>query len=504
MRNFRLASAGLALLLAGLMPTAQATSPLVAPGDYQFRNDLRILQDAGVLQGPFSIWPVSLSQVYDGLASLEEEQRAALSPSQRSALGRVQRRLSVQRAEGWSAQLGVRGGSEPQLLRNFEDTPRGEQEATLGASWTGGSFAGELKLTQVRDDPAEDQDFRLDGTWVGAVKGNWMFAAGLIDRYWGPGWQSGLIISNNARPRPGLTIRRMRSTPFATPWLSWLGPWQFTFFLEQLESDRPVDKPFFTGARFAFLPFESLEIGLSRSAQFGGGDSDVGLDTIANVVSGQSTDTNPLVGSASGINQLAGLDGRWNLPYLPMAIYGEFIGEDEQGIGPAEFLSQGGVELWGGFGDSGHAWRLIVEYADTSAGLLEEGEGNSDNFGVAYNNNSFPVGYRFRNRVLGHSAESDALLTSGRLLVSFSNGTFVNLAAMSGELNRTAINNARGRGAANTLTLFNEDVEQAELSVEHLFRFGRIKAAVGQTRRTPRGGDEDSETFGWVGFDRHF
>lgn len=479
---------------------AQAASPLAAPGDYRLRHDIQLLRDAGLLHGPVTTWPVSWPQLHRELSRFEGSVTDLDAPVA-DAYIRVRHRLRLVRSEGVNAEIALRGGGEPQFLRSFADTPRGETEARVGIDWTGDHLAGALHVSGVADDPADDQEARLDGSWIGGIRGNWMLAAGLIQRHWGPGWQGSLILSNNARPRPGVTLRRMRADAFETKWLSWLGPWHFTTFVERLESDRAVSNALLWGMRFAFTPFDSLELGISRAAQFGGEGRDIGFDTIVNVVTGQTTSTNLASGDDDQYNQLGGFDARWKLPFVNAALYGELIGEDESGSRPDLFLGQGGIEAWGGLGDLGD-WRLVFERADTKADVLDSSnrEGAAE-FGVAYNNKSFPTGYRYRGRVLGYPAESDATLSSTRLLLDFADGSFVNLAYLRGNLNRTP----GARAQRNTLTTTNEDVEQFELSWKRQFRFGLAEIGLGHTSREPIAtGNEDTEWFGWVGFDRRF
>jgi len=482
---------------------AYAASPLVAPGDYRFRHDVQLLQDAGVLTGPVSTWPVSLPQLHAALSDFEGS-TADLGTDAAGALARVRARVRRSRRGGAGMDVSVRGGSELQFLRSFADTPRGDAEGEVGFHWTGDWLAGELRVAGVADDPADDENLRFDGSWIGAAWGNWMLAGGKIQRSWGPAWQGGLLISNNARPRAGVTLRRMRSEPFETKWLSWLGPWHLSTFVERLEEDRGVPNALLWGMRFAFRPFQSLEIGVSRASQFGGEGNDVGFDTVVNVLTGQTTTGNSAVGSAEDINQLGGGDFRWNLPYVNAALFGEFIGEDESGSRPDLFMGQGGLELWGGLGETG-SWRLIFERVDTKADIFDSSNREGDaEFGIAFNNSDFATGFRFRDRVIGHPAEGDALLSSTRLLLQLDDGSFVNVAYLDGDLNR-----AEGRRPSaarkNTLTTVNEEVQQVELSWQKQYRFGKLEFGVGHTVREPSATRQtDSDTFGWVGVDRRF
>lgn len=475
--------------------------PLAPAGDTRLRHDVEILADAGIITGPVSTWPLAWSQVDADLQNIPEG--AQFSPAVAGALARVQRRLAYNRA-GSRVRKGVyaRGGSDPQFLRSFDDTPRADFETGTYVDWTSGHFAGRLEVSYAHD-PDDDREARLDGSWVGAVLGNWMLAAGFLDRYWGPAWQGGLIISNNARPRAGVTLRRLRTTPFETKWLSWIGPWNLTVFTERLESGRGVPNALLYGMRIAFRPIQSLTIGLSRTSQFGGEGRHLGFDTIANVISGKTTSTSSLVGNSENINSLGGFDLRWKLPYINSAVYGEFIGEDEVGSHPELFLGQGGIEFWGGVGDEGASWRLVYERTNTKANVFHTSNTKGDgDYGVAYNNSDFPTGYRYRGHAIGYPADGDALLNSARAVFITLKGDEFRMVGTTGELNRGA---KRGvaRAVKNSLTPRSEDVNVIDLGYSTLLPWFKLDLGLGYTHREYAGGDKKT-VHGWVGFNREF
>jgi hypothetical protein len=81
-------------------------------------------------------------------------------------------------------------------------------------------------------------------------------------------------------------------------------------------------------------------------------------------------------------NQLGGIDMRWSLPWAPVALYMQAIGEDEADLMPSKYLGIGGAEVWGGWGE--RSWRAHVEYRTRSALSQEQLE-----FGCAYTNAIF-------------------------------------------------------------------------------------------------------------------
>lgn len=497
MRIVKLGAGLIGALLICVSVCSYAVSPLVGPGNYEFRHSITLLRDAGLIRGPLNMWPVSLPQLNAALADIDPTEIE--SPAVREALLRVQHRLARARGGGLNTRFSIRVGQNTPFVRSFGDTPRGELEVSVGATWTGDRFAGELHLRYINDDPKDADEWRLDGSWLGVRLGDWLLAAGAIQRYWGPAWQGSLIISNTARPRPGITLRRMRAEPFDADWLKWIGPWTFTTFVEWLGDNRAVAGTMLWGMRVAFSPFQSLQIGISRSALFGGEGHEVDLGSIVNLLTGQSTSTGQAVQTGEdGIDQWAGLDVRWKLPYVNAAIYGAMIGVDESGSRPNLFMGQAGIEFWGGLGDNGGSWRLIIERADTKADVLDTSEREGDaELGLAYSGHG-GTGYRYRNRVMGYPAGGDALVTSVRLLLSFAGGSFVNVAYLDGDLNR-------GANPKNTITPRNATFKQLSVSWSNQYRFGRIEVGIGGVRRQPDPTDTTlTEGYAWIGFSRVF
>jgi hypothetical protein len=237
-----LAGAALGCLLA----SAAMAEPWVSPGDTRLRHDLQQLSDAGLLSGPTLSWPIGWSQVARELGRIDAD---TLSPGQRASVVRLKARAEY---EWRSGDLNVRASGsvavDPTPLRTFEYTPREEGEVALGADGMGERFAWKLAATVVAN-PDDDPALWPDGSYVAMSLGNWMVSAGYLDRWWGPGWQGSLILSNNARPLPAISIDRNESTPFDVPVLRWFGPWRLSTFMGQLESDRDYGDALLWGIR---------------------------------------------------------------------------------------------------------------------------------------------------------------------------------------------------------------------------------------------------------------
>lgn len=422
----------------------------VDPGDMQFRSDLQLVSDAGLYDGPITTWPIAiddLSRVF-----LVYEPPDDLQPWVREAAARIARRVSMEAGRSTHyLSAAVHGGNGPTRLRGFADTPREQAGAELRAAGRSGSLDYRMAVS-YQPDADDDRDWRLDGSRVGVSAGNWRLSVGAVPRWWGPGWEGGLIQSTSARPVPAMAFENVRANRFETRWLSWLGSYRLVLFAGELESGRTVANPKLLGARFNFRPTDGLEIGLSRMAQWGGEGRPEDFDSLIDLIFGRDN-----VGD-SGIdednepgNQLGGIDVRWRSPIgdWPYALYGELIGEDEAGGFPSRFVALGGGEVWGEAPWGGGHYRLRVEATDTATEFYK----SQTRYNTAYEHGIYQTGYRYRGASLGHVMDNDGVMVSiGATLVRPRGGIW-DVAARRVMLNR----DGRNRRAIHTQSLGGEE-----------------------------------------------
>ena len=88
--------------------------------------------------------------------------------------------------------------------------------------------------------------------------------------WWWPGRNGALLLSNNMEPMT--MLRFSNPQPALLPWVfRYLGPFRFVFFISRLEDDRKdVPEPILWGLRVNFGPHPVVEVGLERTAMFGG------------------------------------------------------------------------------------------------------------------------------------------------------------------------------------------------------------------------------------------
>jgi hypothetical protein len=467
----RLRARHLPLLLLVSLALPINADPLARPGDMMLRHDIRLLVDEGVLNLPMNTWPIPWGDVHYQLRSATA---AELSPASAAAMTRLRDRADWELDTGeWYLTGWASAAAEPRVIRTFEHTPREEAEAGVALSWTGNRFTVNLSAAYANE-PIDGEEFRPDDTYIGMALGNWMVTAGWQERWWGPGNDASSILSSNARPRPGVTLQRNLSTPFETKWLSWLGPWNLTTFMEWLDDERETKDPLLWGFRFGVRPLKGLEINVTRTAMWCGEGRPCDFSTFIKVLTGKDNRGNNVAPEDEPGNQLAGYDIRWSLPKdIPFALYMQWTAEDGrgQGVPLGSFLRMVGAEHWGTVG--GFAHRTHLEIAETTC--REGGFGSSEKKpNCAYNHRLYPTGYRYNKRVMGHSIDGDGRSYSlGSTLVQSAGHTWnVSLRYMQ-------INQEGSPDPAHSLSSTPQDRADVQLSHERLTRFGRFHIGIG-------------------------
>lgn len=456
-----------ALLALLLCTHTAAAGPWLDPGDTGLRHDLQLLADAGVIGTPVTVWPLSWGDI-----AAQIDGRDAVPDDAAAALARVRARLRAAGPTG-ALRFGAEAslGTDARLIRDFEDLPRQEGELAASVEWMGDRTAVRL-VAQVVADPDDDRELRADGSYAGIALGNWMFAAAMTDRWWGPGWQGSMILSNNARPIPAFTIDRNSTAPFESKWLRWIGHWDFTTLWGFLENDRAVPDARFFGMRFTARPARWLEVGLSRTAMWCGDGRPCEFDTFLDLLAGKDNAGDNVDAEDEPGNQLAGYDIRLTGAGfgIPVALYTQRIGEDEQDLRPSLYLTQAGIETWGRLGTLGD-YRLYLEVADTLCGGNITGDGTPD---CAYEHPIYQTGVRYRGRAIGHSFDNDAeVWTLGAMLNDAAGGSWVASLA-SGDLNREG-----GPSATNTVAAEKTRYRSASLVHRRRLPIGELQGALG-------------------------
>ncbi len=396
-----------AFLSAALLciPLSVGAAPWIKPDNIEARHHIELLSAAGVLSTPITQWPVMWRSIGPDLkAALHKKLSARERESVLLLLGEYN---AARKPVHGSATLRY-ADQERTVLGGFGHGNQAPSYAEVSAGFTSGSWAGELKVGYAITKEAEEHR-RLDGSYLATALGNWAFSVGAVDKWWGPGWQNSMILSDNARPVPGINVQRVNTAPFDTPLLSWLGPWQFSAFIGQLESDRAVPEAKLLGMRVAFKPVHWLEVGLSRTAQWGGEGRPENLDTFSDLLIGRDNrgDNSVTIDNEPG-NQLGGVDIKvsHSVPWGSLGTYLNAIGEDEAGGAPSRYVYTAGFD--GTIAAQAGTLRWFTEYTDSAAGALDD----EYHFNYAYEHGIYQTGYRYKGRPLGASIDSDSRMTT--------------------------------------------------------------------------------------------
>jgi hypothetical protein len=369
------------------------------------RHALEVVRDTGLLPGPITTWPVPWQALSDALTALPSQ---PLSEQQQHALSFLKKAVEDANRVKITSQFST--ASRPRALGGFADTVRAQSEASASIEAMGDIFAVNLSATYASAEDETDTRWRADNSYLAARLGNWAIGLGAPERFWGPAWQGSLMLSTHAQPSAGVFIQRLSPDAFETPWLSWIGPWQITTFINQLERERDISHAKLWGLRLTHSPFDFLELGFTRTAQFGGDTRPESLGVLKNLVLGRDNrGGGGIAEDASNEpgNQLGGLDWRasWHLMPFSGAWYGQLVGEDESGGTPSRLIGASGFEMSSATPRVSH--RVWLEGSNT---LMHFNKGGMPN--GAYEHGIYTSGYRYRGRNIGASSDNDAQVYS--------------------------------------------------------------------------------------------
>jgi hypothetical protein len=292
---------------------------------------------------------------------------------------------------------------------------RDQADVRVGADWDGADAAISLRIgAQTRFSGAQ-KVASLDGSAASGVWDNVKFYGGWVDQWYGPGWDSSLILSNNARPFPKIGLMRENPTAFETPWLSWLGPWQANFFVGLLDGPRIARHTGMGGLRLAFAPVKGLELALTRMTQFCG--SGHPCHPLKAAFDFRNDSAAPNESNDEVTLEVKGAVNAGDLMFSP---YLQLMNEDTGPFNHSYTSYLVGSSLAAPWGDNGAHWRMTAEFTNSVATYHAFRFGRVGH-GVSYNNTDYADGFRYRDRTLGFSLDSDSRLLS-------LNGQFTNTA----------------------------------------------------------------------------
>ncbi len=390
-----------------------AASPWAEVGDAQLRSDIEVLAAAGLIDDVTTQWPIP----WGGLLSrLEKSDGLEFEPGYvRAAAERVE-------AEGRKAVAVDRVNyaiaddftNLPDVVRGFDALGREDAQGQVSAEWMGEDNAARLQIGAQSLNHIDRQTLLLDGSYGMHRIGDALLYAGYITHWWGPGWDTALSLSNNARPFPQVGITRMDTAPFSSPWLSWLGPWQAEFLVGLLDGPRLARNTVFDGTRVSFNPFPGFEFALARSQELCGSnqpptayfDGIHPCNPLAEYINVRNDPTHP-----SESKDEVDFDLRYTnrIGDISYAVYTQEMNRDTGPFVHSDTSHLFGASAWVPMCDT--AVRFTAEYADTIS-TQNFFSFNKDFYGQTYWDYKYQDGWQYRGRTLGSSLDTDSRLAS--------------------------------------------------------------------------------------------
>ena len=371
--------------------------------DPYLKTSIRVLANAGIIKSPINTYPLMYKSI---IADIKLARGTKLAANLYFALQYVEHALRHNKLK-YTAGMKLKAASDTNSFQSFGERHLAKKELNLFTEYISERWAFKSSVHFTKE-AANNKSLSFEGSYLATYLGNWVISLDQVPQWWGPGQDSALILSNNAVAFPAIRFTRHNSTPIDLPVLNWLGPVSMTTFFGQQEHSNELQNIRIWGVRVNFKPFDSLEIGLSRTAQWGGRGRPTDFSTFINLLKGEDNTNIKGMDTEPG-NQLGGADFHWSDTILgqSIGIYGEIVGEDEAGGLPSHTMYQLGIET--SFSSESTLNHLFLEYVNTMAICGE----NASIGNCGYEHHVFQEGYRRYGRSMGSTYDSD---TTGVIL----------------------------------------------------------------------------------------
>jgi hypothetical protein len=378
----------------------------VNPDDAHLRADIQALASAKIIRVPVTTYPL----MWDGVVKdIESYEHLASTVLLKQALVRVKQEYRKSQEQHITLSAGLASG-EAKRFNHFGSPIREQGELTAGYQDSGSWWDYNIEGTYSYG-ASEGEELRLDNSYLAVVLGNWVLSGGYQAQWYGPGFDSALLMSTNARPLPSVYLTRKSPQSFKLPVLEWFGPWTLTTGFSLMDDERYMKDTILWTFRGTLRPHPNLELGVSRGAQMCGShpdgyDKSCDLNTFWRVLTG---DTNVWSGE-NPANQIASIDAKWTslAGGLPYSFYIEVAGEDNfmWDIPPFDKRSYlYGADLT--FAHSNSSLMLYFEISDTQSHCNFTNEYN-----CTYEHATYLSGYRYNQRAIGSTYDNDAQTVS--------------------------------------------------------------------------------------------
>ncbi|QOL26919.1 capsule assembly Wzi family protein [Thalassotalea sp. LPB0316] len=444
-----------ALSVVALLWTKVAVAePFVNTSNLALRASLQNLADAGQLPIPLTTYPLMWSDINRVFKDID---LVTLDNDVKNDYFHV--RYHLQKALEQQTTVELNAATDDHRFTSFGDNFRNKNNVIVATSDVYANFAYKFQPSYTTD-PIEGDKVQFNDSYVAGKWGNWIATVGTQDRWWGPGWDSNVSLTNNARPMPAISISRNESIPFHVPFTDdYQIPWNVTTFMGQMEEERYVPNTLLWGFRMNFMLTDNLEFAVVRLAQWGGEGRPRDFKTFVNVLLGK--DNCGATGS-SGFdcdddrsnepgNQQAGYDVRYAVKMFdqPFTLYGQYYGEDGNAKKGLNFITKpavlAGIDTH--FKLANYTVNAYLEYTDTYKDC-----------NCFYEHHIYKTGMRYKGRIISNLYDSDASTLVTGLIGQNSKGQQWDVRLRYARLNRDDIDRFPGSSDGNSVTDIAEDL----------------------------------------------
>ncbi|WP_448211276.1 capsule assembly Wzi family protein [Colwellia sp. MEBiC06753] len=390
-------------------------NPWVDTSDIFLRESIEYLADQNIITTPTTTFPLMW---HDIAVDLDNVPSNLLTGPTLDAYIYVRHQLKL--AKRSNKRIELNAANKDARFTSFGDHYRDANNLQIHTNFISDNFAVKFS-PRFNTSPRDGDKISYDESYIATYLGNWVLSVGMQSRWWGPAWDTSLSLTNNARPMPAVAISRKSAFPFTIPFTEYEVPWTVTTFMAQMDDDRVVKDTLLWGFRLNFKPLPSLEVGISRLAQWAGEGRPDDLGTFWDVLLGLDNcgGNGPTIeqcanGEEPG-NQLAGYDFRWSTAILeqPFALYFTSFAEDGNRRGGFKMLGEQRYQA----GIDTHAsilkrnWRLFIEWTDTYAKCRDgvNGDGTSNIGDCYYEHHIYKTGMRYNGKTVASLYDNDAV-----------------------------------------------------------------------------------------------
>ena len=452
-------------------PCVIESSPWISAEDIGINTKIESLAvNCQLIVPNLSNYPVSKGSIYAFLKNNKENQTEQCL-FEIEDLEKIIEKSSLNKKEV----IGFQSSSPDLYFHDFSKRYLSDNNFYYELSDTHGNWSYKLKIQSLYSSGNEN----YDESYISYKHNNTIFTFGRYTRWWSSSKDTSLILSNNAAPTLGFSVKNyIPIEPKISILKKFFGKYNYEVFLNEFEDNRDYPNALFLGNRFNINPNDGLEISLYRIFQFGGEGRDITRNMIRNIITGKDTSNSKQTNEETAGNQIAGIDFRYRTKAINgLKFYGQLFGED--GLDPiiddrwvgAIFPSKrfGLIGASYSFGNFDNLTTISIERSTTDTGFIN----------TTYNHSIYKTGYRFKGKSIGAAIDADSDRNIFSIFRQVKNDTFLELKFSESDVNK---NNSL------TNSLSDSNFEKNNIKLSYTTYFNKnLRTSIIMTRSKIRG-----------------